>query len=67
MKAKAKPQQPVEVSSTPQQIATRHNTSLSYVYGAIADGRLKAFKLGGKGPLRITTSAEREWIEKMSA
>lgn len=51
-----------QASLTPKQVAERNGVSESFVGKHIRQGRLKAHRIGGVGPLRITFENERLWV-----
>ena len=59
-----KPRRPVDAraSLSVSEVALRNGVSESYAYDEIKAGRLKASKLGGRGPLRVTFEDEARWI-----
>ena len=48
------------------EVALRNGVSESFAYDEVKAGRLKATKLGGRGPLRITFEDEAAWIRGVS-
>ena len=61
---KKQPRHPVDVraSFSIPEVALRNGVSESYAYDEVKAGRLKASKLGGAGPLRVTCEDEAAWI-----
>ena len=59
-----KPRRPVDAraSLSISEVALRNGVSESFVYDEAKAGRLRATKLGGKGPLRVTFEDEAKWI-----
>lgn len=57
----------VRASLSIPEVALRSGVSESYVYDEVKAGSLKATKLGGKGPLRVTLEDETAWIRGESA
>jgi excisionase family DNA binding protein len=51
------------VSSTVKDVAERHQFSLSFVYQAVSEGRLRATRAGGQGALRILPEDELRWLK----
>jgi hypothetical protein len=61
---KKKPRHPADVraSLSISEIALRSGVSESFAYDEVKAGRLRASKLGGTGPLRVTLEDEARWI-----
>ncbi|MGE0536611.1 MAG: helix-turn-helix domain-containing protein [Pirellulales bacterium] len=47
---------------TVKQVAERLNVSLGTIYGAIDDGRLKCYRLGRGGAIRVSDEYLREYL-----
>jgi hypothetical protein len=52
----------VRASFSVPEIALRNGVSESYAYDEIKAGRLRATRLGGTGPMRVTRPDEARWI-----
>lgn len=48
------------------EVALRNGVSESFAYEEIKAGRLRASKLGGRGPLRVMFADEEAWIRGIS-
>jgi excisionase family DNA binding protein len=48
---------------TPKEIAKRNSFSVSYVYGQIQKGSLRATRAGGTGQMRVTPEDEAAWLQ----
>jgi hypothetical protein len=44
------------------EIAARNNLSESYTYAQVVEGKLRARRVGGNGPLRVFEEDETRWL-----
>ena len=63
MKKRAPRAREHRASFSPGEVALRHGLGQSYVYDQIRAGRLRATRIGGTGPLRISLEDEARWLE----